>query len=272
MTYEGRVTELDYHPCRYGSSRTIFRGPAVRLDTPYTVVVGSSEIYGRYVADPVTDRLAERTGRQVVNLGVQNAGIDAFYQDDDIMQVIEGAETVVLQAMGAANMSNRFYTVHRRRNDRFLKRSVAMDNLYPDVDFSEFSFTRHMLLRLRELSAEKFEVVRQELATAWIARMRSLIERVPGRRILLSIEDRRDQGLGVEPHFVTPDMLHTLSETLDGIVRCDVTQDFLEIDTTEMVYPELEEDVARQCLPPAAHARIAEAVAEVIRNPRGLTL
>ena len=272
MTYQGRDTELDYHPCRYGSSRTTFRGPAVPLDVPYTVVVGSSEIYGRYVADPLTVRLAERTGRRVVNLGVQNAGIDVFFQDDDIMQVIEGAETVVLQTMGAANMSNRFYTVHRRRNDRFLKRSVAMDNLYPDVDFSEFSFTRHMLLTLRGLSDEKFDVVKAELASAWVARMRSVIGRVPGRRILVSIEDRRDQGLGAEPLFVSRDMLDALSDSVDSIVRCDVTQDFQEIDTSGMVFPELEEDVARQCLPPPAHARIADAVAAAMDGPGDLTV
>ncbi|WP_299816219.1 DUF6473 family protein [uncultured Jannaschia sp.] len=272
MTYEGRDTELDYHPCCYGSSRTIFRGPAVPLDKPYTVVVGGSEIYGRYVVAPATEQLAERTGRRVVNLGVQNAGIDAFYQDDDLMQVIEGAETVVLQALGAANMSNRFYTVHRRRNDRFLKRSVAMDNLYPKVDFSEFSFTRHMLLTLCDLSPEKFDIVRDELSTAWVARMRALLERAPGRRILLSIEDRRDLGLGPEPLFVTADMLNALSDSVDGIVRCDVTQDFLDADTTGMVFPDLEEEVARQCLTPAAHARIAEAVADVLCRPDSLTV
>ncbi len=55
----------------------------------------------------------------------------------------------VIQVMGAHNMSNRFYAVHPRRNDRFLRASLGCcKTIYPEVDFTEFNFTRHMLTAL----------------------------------------------------------------------------------------------------------------------------
>ena len=41
MNFDGQDTGLDYYPCTYGKSRTMFRGPRVSLDGPYTVVIGS---------------------------------------------------------------------------------------------------------------------------------------------------------------------------------------------------------------------------------------
>ncbi|WP_281823357.1 DUF6473 family protein [Jannaschia rubra] len=270
MSFEGRKTGLDYYPCRYGASRTVFRGPRVSLDRPYTVVVGGSEIYGKYVEDPLTDQLAERTGRRVVNLGVMNGGVDAFVLDDDLMRVITGAEAVVVQAMGAQNMSNRYYTVHPRRNDRFLRQSALMNSLYREVDFSDFTFTRHMLITLQKTCPERFVILREELSVAWVARMRLLLSRVPGRRIMLWIEDGTDRGLGSEPPFVTVDMLQELEGLIDKVVHCDISDLTGETHLDRMIFPETERAVALHAMTPAAHDHVAEALAKMVRKSGGL--
>ncbi len=36
--------------------------------------------------------------------------------------------------MGAQNLSNRFYAVHPRRNDRFLRASTLMKTIFREVD------------------------------------------------------------------------------------------------------------------------------------------
>ncbi|MEZ5723123.1 MAG: DUF6473 family protein [Paracoccaceae bacterium] len=74
-------------------------------------------------------------------------------------------------------MSNRFYAVHPRRNDRFLRASNLLKTIYREVDFTEFNFTRHLLTRLKELSEDKFMMVEQELK-AWVARMKTLVSKI----------------------------------------------------------------------------------------------
>ncbi len=103
-----------------------FRGPTVDLDQPHILCLGASETFGRFVAEPFPDRLASRTNRAVTNMGATNGGLDLMLHDPAVRAGIERAEAIVLQVPGAANMSNRFFTVHRRRNDRFLTASTML--------------------------------------------------------------------------------------------------------------------------------------------------
>lgn len=270
MSYDPHGEGLDYYPCYYGGSKIAFRGPPVPLDGPYTVVVGGSEVFGKYVEDPFTDQLAERTGRRVVNLGVMNAGLDAFVLDEGLMRVIARAEIVVVQATGAHNISNRFYTVHPRRNDRFLQASRMLTDLYRDVDFSDFSFTRHMLVTLRRKCPDRFQRLQAEISSAWLARMRLLLDRIKGKRVLLHIEDGRDRGLGPEPVFVTLDMLTNLEGAFDKIVQCDVSGEAGETGLEDMVFVETERASALYMLPTDAHEKIAVALARVVRRANGV--
>lgn len=209
--------------CRYGASPTFVRGPEVPLDGPYSVVLGGSEVFGRDVADPFTAMLARRTGRRIVNLGVMNAGLDVFVRDEALLQVAAGAEVAVIQALGAQGLSNRFYTVHPRRNDRFLRQSEKLATLYPEVDFTEFTFVRHLLVTLRARCPVRFEEVAAELRLAWIARMRQLTAALSGRRILLDVRLSYERGLGPEPFLVNGDMIGLLRDGVDEVVSCDVT-------------------------------------------------
>ncbi len=173
---------LDYFPCRYGRSRLHFRGPRRRLLGDYALFIGGSETYGRFIETPFPALLEAETGIKCVNFGWQNAGVDAFLNDPTVIEIASKARVTVVQVMGAQNMSNRYYTVHSRRNDRFLNASGLMKQMFRDVDFTEYAFNRHLLSSIRQLSPERYQMIREELKEAWLARMRHLLKDIGLRR------------------------------------------------------------------------------------------
>lgn len=268
---EKSQTGLDYRPCRYGTSRTLFRGPAKSLEGRYISVLGGTETYGRFVEEPFPELLQGRLGRTTVNFGCMNAGLDVFINDPVVMRACMHSALTIVQIVGAQNMSNRFYTVHPRRNDRFLRPSRRMMEIWPDVDFTEIHFTRHLLKTLRTASPDRFEMLRKELSEAWIARMKSLVRDIGGRVVLLWMSDltpERDLDLANDggPLFVTREMLDALrSEVLD-IVEVVSPRRYGSAETEGMVFPELERPVAENLPGPGMHGRTAEALALRLSN------
>lgn len=176
---------LDYAPCRYNGSRLWFRGPRRSLGKPYVACLGGSEVYGRFVLEPFADRLERLVKRPVVNLGVEHAGPDAYLNDAGALQTAIGAGEVVLHLGGVTNCSNRLYSVHPRRNDRFLKASDRLRALYPEMDYTDVHFVGHLLQKLRWICETRFETVIEEVRAAWAARTRQLVGQLRGRLVLL---------------------------------------------------------------------------------------
>ena len=94
MKHEKIVTgDLSYSPCRYGSSRMLFRGPRKRLDLPYLAFIGGTETYGKFIEKPFPS-LVEKAMRQTcVNFGCVNGGIDAFVNDPTVMDICSEADS-----------------------------------------------------------------------------------------------------------------------------------------------------------------------------------
>ena len=180
---------LDYFPCNYGTSRLTFRGPRRSLDRPYVAFLGGAETYGKFVAEPFADLVEDESGYAAINLGCINAGPDVYLAEPEVIRIAHGAEAVVLQIMGAANLSNRYYSVHPRRNDRFIAATPLLSALYREVDFTEFHFTRHMLTTLQTVSKDRFEMVAEDLRRTWVARMAELLGQLPARTVLLWMAD-----------------------------------------------------------------------------------
>lgn len=207
---------LDYFPCRYGTSRVLFRGPRRNLDRPYVVALGGTETYGKFVPEPYPALIEAATGLCMVNLGYVNAGIDLYLKDPDVLDTAARARLAVVQIMGAQNLTNRFYTVHPRRNDRFLHASPLLRHIYRDVDFTEFSFTRHMLGALQAVSVDRFEVLAEELRAAWVSRMKCLLASLPCKTLLLWVASApppspgRRSGLTHDPLLVDAEMIAVL--------------------------------------------------------------
>lgn len=266
MSYlTSRAHALDYHTCRYGASKLVFRGPKKPTDAPYIAVVGGTEVYGRFVARPFADLLELECDVPVLNLGCQNAGIDAFLYDADVTALAKGAQLTLLHVMSAQNMSNRFYRVHPRRNDRFLGPSEALKDLYHEVDFTDFSFTKHLLTALNAACARRFAHIQEELQRAWMERMRLLLQSVDGPVLLLWLYEAEREGLGPEPLFVTADMVLDMAQRTLGVVDLPVVRAGNNL--FDMIYGPLEAPVASEMLSVATHQEIAaQLVSAVARH------
>ncbi|MGH1369616.1 MAG: DUF6473 family protein [Maritimibacter sp.] len=273
MAYENQgVGALDYVPCRYGDSKLLFRGPKRKLSSPYITMVGGTETYGKFVEMPFAEMVEAGLDMPVVNLGCVNAGVDVFSNEQTVVDICSKSSAVVIQVTGAQNMSNRFYAVHPRRNDRFLRASNLLKTIYREVDFTEFHFTRHLLTAMRETSAEKFAMVEQELREAWVARMKTLVSRINAKVVLLWIADHSaDESEtctidGSDPLFVDRDMLNAVEPFVESIVEVVVNPDEVREGRAGLVYPDLEEPMVQGMLGTIAHAKAAAALDSELRK------
>lgn len=259
---------LDYFPCRYGKSKLLFRGPRRDLTKPFVAAMGGTETYGKFVAEPWPNLLEDRLGLSVVNFGYLNAGIDVFANEPQVADVSKMARLSVVQLLGAPNMSNRFYAVHPRRNDRFLRASNLMRAVFDDVDFTEFNFTRHMLNTLQSYAPERFESLVAELRLAWLARMKSLLEKFSGPTVLLWLGEYRPplthEPLGPEPLLLTSAMVQEIAPLANALVKVEPSVMARSAGTVGMHYSPLEEPAAATMPGPLVHQEVAEALAPVV--------
>ncbi len=267
MTNSGlSLVAQDCAPCRYDGSRLLFRGPRRALEGEYVAFLGGTETFGKFVPQPFPDLVEEITGVTCVNFGLPNAGIDVYAHDAALIDCAGRARLAVLQVPCALNMSNMYYRVHPRRNDRFLQASDALRALYEDVDFTEFSFTRHMLKRLRHLSPERFAYVRQELSRVWVDGMRDVIDRIAAPTILLWLSARRpeaacdDPDVAADPALVSLSMLEELRPSAAAITKVIIT-------SHAGLARSSDQKRQRTGVPgPEAHSDVAEALVPVVAD------
>jgi Domain of unknown function (DUF6473) len=263
-----------YAPCRYGSSRLFFRGPRRPLDGRYIAFVGGTETYGKFVGTPFPALVEDRLGVTCVNFGCVNASVEAFLKEPAIVAACRDAELTVVEITGAHNLSNRFYSVHPRRNDRFVRASTILSALYPEVDFTEFCFTRHMLRKLSDLDADRFSIVREELQIAWSARMRTLLREIGGNTLLLWFAehlpsdapfDLRPQGGWTDPLFITRRMVDQLRPHVRGVVMASPSARALARRGEGLIHLPHQADAAAGLLGVAAHEEAATALTSVLQ-------
>ena len=194
--------------------------------------------------------------------------MDAFATDDALLAVAEGAELTVLQVLGAQNISNRYYRVHPRRNDRFLQAQPALKKLFPEVDYTEFHFNKHLLTTLQALSEERFAEVRDHLQEVWVERMQQVIKRLEGRVVLLWASYDLDgrASFNHEPVLVDRKMVKALQARVKGLVEVSVATAGQVGDFADMIMGEMDLPAAQHVLGPQEHARIGCLLAEKLQE------
>lgn len=265
---------LDYLPCRYGTSKLMFRGPKRDLADPFIAFIGTTETYGKFIEAPFPTLLEGSLGITCVNFGQITAGIDAFATDPYVIQAACDARVTVIQIMGAQNMTNRFYSVHPRRNDRFTGASSILKTIYRDVDFADFHFNKHLLTHLKEVSYDRFEAVQHELREAWLARMQFLLRQIQGKTVLLWMSGHApkseavacDNDMCVEPMLVTREMIEKVTPYASAYAEVVASPQALQSGMEGMVFSELDEPAATEMLRPLAHAEAASALTKAIQN------
>ncbi|WP_425500872.1 DUF6473 family protein [Roseovarius faecimaris] len=205
-----------------------------------------------------------------MNFGWSNAGADVFLNDPAVLRGAQRASAVVLQLPSAQNMSNRFYTVHPRRNDRFVGPSELMRNVFPEVDFTEFHFTRHLLSHLQRIAPDRFATLRRELQTMWVARMRLLLRKIDREVLLLWFSKRRPgedsnaPDLALDPAFVTQQMVDSIRSPMAQCVEVRASQSARDAGLEGMIFAPVEESAASELLGPLAHEEAAVALVQVL--------
>lgn len=263
---------LDYSPCSYGGSRLVFRGPKANLREPFVACLGGSETYGKFIPTPFPDLLEEMLEFQVANLGCVNAGPEVFVQERDLLHSLSGAAACVVQITGAQNLTNRYYSVHPRRNDRFTGPTPLLRALFRQVDFTEFSFTRHLMHVLQSHSADRFEVLAEELRAAWVARMKDLLRELSCPVVLLWIADApppapgRRADLQREPMLVDSEMVAAIKPCATTYVEMVPSAAVRAKRAEGMVFGPMDAPAAA-CLPgPAVHYELAKRLVPVLRQ------
>ena len=271
MTYDRLgPAQINYQLCRYPGSKLLFRGPQRQLSGDYIAFLGGTETYGKFIPYPFPALVEQRTGIQCINLGWSNAGGDVYLNDPGVTAMTEQAQLTILQVPSAQNMSNRYYRVHPRRNDRFVQASRTLRALYSDVDFTEIHYTRHLLHRLQTQCPTRFELLRKELTIAWISRMGALLDRIGGAVLLLWFsrrspdENANSPDVGCDPGFVTRAMLNAVHPANCQLIELQISALSRATNTHGMVFSQAEAAAAAELLGPGAHEEAAVALIRAV--------
>jgi len=264
---------LDYLPCRYGTSKLLFRGPARVLEAPYVAFIGGTQTYGKFIKQPFPLKVEHLTGVTSVNLGQVNAGLDVFLLDPVVAEAARGARVTVLEVLGAVNLNNRLYRVHKRRNDRFLRAAAELEALYPEVDFSVFNFTNHMLSHLYTTAPARFAVVERVLQRTWLRRMRQLLAQLGGKVILLRSGETAPCArscfdgptmTACGAALVTDEMVERLRPMVSAVVTVPLPDKPDRRMRQGMAFTSLEGAAAQAVPGPQAHTAAAQALKPVL--------
>ncbi len=258
---------LDYLPCRYGTSKLTFRGPRRASEEPYVAFLGGAANFGKFIEQPFPLLVEHLTGVTSVNFGQINAGIDVFAKDLTILDAARSAQVTVVEVLGAVNMNNRFYSVHPRRNDRFLHALPDLKQFYCDADFTQFSFTQHMLRHLYLHDATRFKQMHQMLKKTWVRRMRHLLAQLSSEVVLVRIGGADaggdwPVGSGAAATLADDDMVDRLGPLLGAII--DVPSDSTGSCFLGMGFSMIEENAAKAVPSPQVHAEVARALYPVL--------
>lgn len=223
MTYVRHgAPALNYSACHYPGLEMAFRGPKRSLSEPYVTFLGGTAFYGRYVTQAIPDRVEAAIGLGCVNLGLMNGGVDAMGAKG-MLSLANGGAATVIEVVGAQNLSNQFYRVHPRRNDRMVTPTRLFRQVFPELDLCEVHFTRHLLAVMKREAPSRYDTVVEELRSAWVEHMARLLEGLQGPSILLWVVPAPvaggEPGLDQDPLLVDRASVQAVSRLVDRVVE-----------------------------------------------------
>ena len=257
---------LNYNLCTFEGSRLRFRGPKPDLSNGYVAFLGASETFGKFVQHPYPTLLNKQLPVQAVNLGLINGGADAYLADPAVLTIARNADLRVLLVFGALNQSNHYFKVHPRRNDRFIGACETLIRLFPEVDFTEFHYTKAMLAALHQRSFVRCEMVCKELQNVWLRRMNALLDAISDDTILLwfaaskpSHNAYRDM---FDPLLVDAKMIEKIRMRTRCYVEIVPGPRAREGDRSELLDVMVDPAAVDQIMGPNAHGQLAQALQE----------
>ena len=271
MSYELRGASAPKIPVfKYPGSKLWCRKGNVAPEGADLVFLGGDETFGRFVDCPFPNLIQKTLQVSCANLGVAHAGVDALLNDDVLVDYSRKARLRIVQVPNAVNLGNLYYRVHPRRNDRFLEPTPALTVLYPELDYTDYHFNRHLLRHLFAVSPDRFEGAKSALKRAWTARMKSLIERLgAGPLVLLLLyhtSGQCDPVLEAHPIWVTQEMVKRVAPQGIKIATVTVRSAAATGEIDAMNCRSVDRPIAELCLGPSAHKQIADMLVPMVNN------
>jgi len=221
-------TDIEYEAYRFGRSRQRFRGPKPDLSGAYISFIGGSETYGKFVDQPFPSLVENALDYTCANWGTPGAGPSFFLKDPVVLEACSNSKICVVSVMGAVAMSNRLYSVFKRRNSRVRVTSAGLQAMFPDLKLSEYRFAHNMLRHMYRDNPNNFKVLEIELREAWIARMRELLDEIETCRVLFWMSERtpdeafdpkNSDAFVTHPAFVDRAMLEAVAPMADLVIE-----------------------------------------------------
>lgn len=250
--------------CRYGASPLAFRGPKRPSTGRFIACLGGGETYAKFVQKPYCDLLETVLNIPCLNLSCPHAGPDVFLKDPAICALVSTAELTIVQTPSPVNLSNKFYKVHPRRNDRFTAPCKALRKLYPEIDFFEVNFCGHLIQLLSKIDPKRFRVIVAELHATWLNRMSELITLSSGPVLLLHLVKLNAAGQKITEG--TEAIPPTFYEYLAGRGAQILTVQAPVGQMEQKHVPPHEGPFAAEMFGPAAHRKIATLAAPLIAS------
>jgi hypothetical protein len=144
--------------------------------------------------------------------------------------------------------------------------------LYPKVDFTEFHFTRHLLLALQHQSPEGFQILATELRQVWITHMRRLLTHIPCPKLLVWISEtapaavRDANDLFANPMLIDSDMIATIAPFATRVVQAIPTPEARVMGLEGMDFAPHDLPSAAAAFGPYAHREICDTLLPFIED------
>lgn len=197
-----------------------FRGPPVNTSAPYLAFIGASQTFGRFVPRPFPCLLGTRLGIPVLNLAVGGAG-PRHYLARNYLELINGAEAVVIQVMSGRSASNSLFDNSESGgmigHVRGEQSTVRADEFYSRLGQSS--------------SKPRFEAIVNETRNDYMSSFIQLLRKIVVPKILFWFSRRHPQYaedyekipeavLGDFPQLVNQSMVQRLAAFSDDYVEC----------------------------------------------------
>lgn len=266
---------IDYKDYRFGRAKQRFRGPKPNLERPYIAFIGGSETYGKFIHAPFPTLIEDHLGIACANWGTPGAGPSFFLKDPVLLEACSNARICVISIMGAVSMSNRLYTVFKRRNSRLRSTTDSLRALYPDLELSDFRFAHNMLHRMHQENPDNFKLLEIELREAWVARMKELLDDIETVRVLLWMSTRTpDEPAKPEeresyqnaPAFVTREMLERVAPMADLVVEYVAADEVAADPEDGRVFEPAQKQLAALYPGETMHQQTADLLAQPLRD------
>ena len=149
---------------------------------------------------------------------------------------------------------------------------LGNDDPLPEVDFADVHFVRHLMSRLSAFSDARFEVVAAELRRAWAEALRTLLDNVTSRVLLLWLDWDHSPAVGLDargvsdPVPITQAMIDGVSDGGVATVKMTVRPSGASDDLEDMLFGTMQQPMAEYMIGPATHRAIAERLLPAIRD------